>query len=519
MNWPVRTLLCLLSVKYSRGFTGVQRSHQRATRTTRVPLSIVTGVGRDEYKNETETIARNPQLNQPRLIEFNGPEEQGKAPALKAREIVKFVAPTLCLWMAPPVMSLIDTSVVGRFCGSLELASLGPGCTLIDSTGYLFTFLATATTNLVATAQTNGDSADHIVSEALCLAAVFGAALGAVVLLAGEPLLGIIAGKASRGVVPLALKYASIRAWGQPAVILATVARASSLAVKDTVGPLRSVALAFLWNAIGTVVLVRGFRLGVIGAGLATVTADIAACVLLLSRIRRRRAAPTRKARLISVPGKENLKKFARYAGPVFFTILGKSVVYNGISLCVGRLGAKALAAHEVLLRSFFFWTPVGDSIGMTSQVFLPGIIAREKETGIQASGARRSLYASGVVAGCIAATMAGLLPTRGSFLFTSDTEVLGLLYKTAPILAASVGMHGIALTSEGMLLAQRDLRFLTGSYVTTTILTAAYLTSPWRPTSLSWLWGILAAFQVSRAVQFTARNLVLARRSSRMSS
>ena len=30
--------------------------------------------------------------------------------------ILKFLAPTLALWVAPPIMSLIDTSVVGRHC-------------------------------------------------------------------------------------------------------------------------------------------------------------------------------------------------------------------------------------------------------------------------------------------------------------------------------------------------------------------------------------------------------------------
>jgi hypothetical protein len=43
-------------------------------------------------------------------------------PTLQPKAVLRFLAPTLALWIAPPVMSLIDTSVVGRFCGATDLA-------------------------------------------------------------------------------------------------------------------------------------------------------------------------------------------------------------------------------------------------------------------------------------------------------------------------------------------------------------------------------------------------------------
>jgi Na+-driven multidrug efflux pump len=108
------------------------------------------------------------------------------------------------------------------------------------------------------------------------------------------------------------------------------------------------------------------------------------------------------------------------------------------------------------------------------------------------------------------------LLPTKGSFLFTTHRQVISLLGLTAPILALGVGMHAIALTCEGMLLAQRDLKFLSGSYVATTIVTAGLLLSPFRPTTLGGYWWILALFQGSRALQFSVRNVFLSRRKTR---
>jgi putative MATE family efflux protein len=446
-----------------------------------------------------------------------------KALTLRPMAVLRFLAPTLILWIAPPVMSLIDTSVVGRYCGPTDLAALSPGCTLIDSSAYLFMFLATAATNLVATARADGDEkgAQRIVSEALFLALCSGMFLASIVLIAGRPLLSVIAGRQSAEVVPSALRYATVRSFAQAPVVMASVARAAALAQKDTWGPLQSVAMAFTLNAVGTVTLVRVAKLGIVGAAIGTFVADCAAAAFLLARIRRFRrndsvlvdektALTERPIPLVAVPTLADLNRFVRYAAPIFFTILGKSVVYNGIGFSVGRLGSTALAAHQVLLRSFFFWTPVGDSVGMTSQVFLPGILAEERRSGVPKPGAKRLLFLVGVLAGLCAATLAGLLPSKGSGLFTTDAAVAGALGQTAPILALSVSLHAIALTCEGMLLALRDLGFLSSSYVVTTVLTAVLLLSPYRPGSLAGSWWFLALFQASRALQFAFRILLI---------
>ena len=215
----------------------------------------------------------------------------GPKRSLSPLSILKFITPTLALWIAPPVMSLIDTSVVGSYCGATDLAALGPGCTLIDSSAYLFMFIATAATNLVATAQANGRDleAEQTVSEAFWLAGMCGLFLAMTVWTMGQPLLQLIAGQASANVVPSALKYAVVRAVGQPAVIVASVARASALAAQDTRGPLLSVAMAFALNALGTLFLVRVAKLGIIGAAIGTLMADTAAAAFLLLRIWRER--------------------------------------------------------------------------------------------------------------------------------------------------------------------------------------------------------------------------------------
>lgn len=148
-----------------------------------------------------------------------------------------------------------------------------------------------------------------------------------------------------------------------PQISLYTLA---ALAKKDTQGPLLSVGIAFLLNVVGTLTLVRKTSLGITGAAIGTLCADIAATSFLLRRIKlTRKQKQVSDLPLVVMPTLESFKRFVKYAAPIFFTILGKSVVYNGVALSVGRLGSVALAAHQVLLRSFFFWCPVGDSVSL----------------------------------------------------------------------------------------------------------------------------------------------------------
>ncbi|OWM80305.1 hypothetical protein CDL15_Pgr019585 [Punica granatum] len=72
------------------------------------------------------------------------------------KKVAKFAGPATGLWVCGPLMSLIDTAVIGRG-SSLELAALGPGTVICDYMGYWFMFLSIATSNMVATSLAGQD--------------------------------------------------------------------------------------------------------------------------------------------------------------------------------------------------------------------------------------------------------------------------------------------------------------------------------------------------------------------------
>ncbi|XP_075489314.1 protein DETOXIFICATION 46, chloroplastic-like [Primulina tabacum] len=81
-------------------------------------------------------------------------------------QIVRFSGPTVGLWICGPLMSLIDTAVIGQG-SSIELAALGPGTLFCDYTCYVFMFLSIATSNLVATFLAKQVVAAYMMIEAL----------------------------------------------------------------------------------------------------------------------------------------------------------------------------------------------------------------------------------------------------------------------------------------------------------------------------------------------------------------
>jgi hypothetical protein len=142
---------------------------------------------------------------------------------------------------------------------------------------------------------------------------------------------------------------------------MASVARVTALAKKDTRGPLLSVAMDFLLNVVGTITLVKGGNLGIMGEAIGTLCADIAASIFLLGRMQTSRrknlsddnrdSLSEPRMSLVVIPTLENFRRFLQYAAPICFTTLGKTVVYNGVAFSVGRLSSVALAVH------CYYWT------------------------------------------------------------------------------------------------------------------------------------------------------------------
>ncbi|CAM9851925.1 unnamed protein product [Ectocarpus sp. 6 AP-2014] len=446
--------------------------------------------------------------------------------------MLKFILPTLGIWLASPIMSLVDAGVVGTR-SATELASLGPATVLCESLIYCSTFLAIAVTNLQATALADGKRAEaqKVVAQALGLALSIGLMVAVGVQAFGPRVLAQLAGEKSKEVVPAALVYSRVRILGAPASIAAMVLQAACLGARDSVTPLGVVLIASAVNGLGDWVTVCRMGMGVFGAAAATASAETVSMVLLGLAVWR--AQGERVYKFVELPSAEELKVFLNFAGPIAFALLGKVLCYSVMTLTVTAIGPLPLATHNVMLRVFFFFATFGEALSQTAQAFIPGQLARERSIKSAKKAARaaaaavagdaaaaedssadprlspartmmRKVLILGVGVGSLNACVAGLVPLHLPHLFTNSLEVAAGMRSLTPLLSWSLLTHACVMGLEGILLARRRLGFLAGCYAINTVVLVSFMqwVRTWPATrGLHGAWMGLLLLQIIRRV------------------
>lgn len=393
-------------------------------------------------------------------------------------ELFKFTLTAMPIFVAPTLLSLIDTAFVGKM--SADLAAMGPACAVVDSVSGLFVFVSVGATNAAARAL-DREEARRSATIGVGIGAVLGMAVGSIMLVCGGP--------SAFQSLPLAQQcsdYVRIRAFSMPAVVALMSAQASCLGAKDSASPARATVLASIVNIAGDALLVP--RLGVAGAAWATVACQYVAAFACVKAL-----ASKGMIKLPLRPTKKEIKNFFAF-GPFMIVLLCKMVTYNQAVLLAATLGPASSAAHQIVYSLSRFCFTLGDSTGATAQAYLPTFPAlTPKVIGVSSVVA--------VVASAIA------LGAPSSF-FTNDPQIAHLMRRIAPAAALGLLMHPIVVGLEGCLLARRDLGWLVRNYCATALASVVATSCFLRYFSFSLLdvWVYLASYQALRFATFLRR-------------
>jgi Na+-driven multidrug efflux pump len=400
------------------------------------------------------------------------------------RELLAFTVPSMGIWLAGPLLSLVDVSVVGLG-STLELAALAPATGVCDSSAYAFTFLAVATTSMVARARARGDdaAAGAALSDALTFAAACGATLCTILLLFAPQLLHAYSGGAAASILGPAVAYTRVRALGMPAALLMTVSQAAFLADKSPALPLLTVAVASGVNLLGDLLLCVGLHMGAAGAAWATVASQTVAAALIVSRLRLPvapgQASLLGSAALRWLPQRAAVVRMLHVGGPVCLLIIIKVVlVAVGITGAATRLSPTACAVHSVMMTVYIFSATFGDAVSQAAQSFLPAVLGHPQA----AFALCRMLLTCAAVVGATNCAYAGLVPVLAPGVFTTSAAVASGMREVAPVMCAALVLHSASMATEGLLLAGRDLRFLLVSYARNALLCFVTLMVRTRP-------------------------------------
>ena len=348
---------------------------------------------------------------------------------------------------------------------------------------------------------------------ALQLSTLVGLGLGlSVFVFAKQLLMAIIGGDnlVDTTIMISALKYVKIRALGMPAGALLGSAQTACLAQGDAKMPLLATVVAAASNLIMNFVLIRhphSWIGGCAGAAWATTFAQYIAagwCLRWLTTSSSSKQRQTRRQQtttsttttrsclagrmsikdiLCKLPSRQTVQGFLPFVIPVTTTQAGRCSTCATIDHVVSSsLGSASMAANSILTSVYYGLVPVSESLSLAAQAFVPGITEREdqqhpgdvgnidrqqqiqKEKSFAMNRLLKNFTKAAGLCGLLLATVMGTLPLYSNA-FTSDIAVKGIVTACVPLLFITCLKHGLFCASEGILLGQKDLKFLGTQY------------------------------------------------------
>ncbi|KAG7010895.1 Protein DETOXIFICATION 46, chloroplastic [Cucurbita argyrosperma subsp. argyrosperma] len=400
-----------------------------------------------------------------------GGEELGTQGLLtQMKEIVTFTGPAIGLWICGPLMSLIDTAVIGQG-SAVELAALE---------GLL----------------QDKNEVQHHISVLLFVGLISGFLMLLVTKLLGSVALTAFVGTKNADIIPAANTYIQIRGLAWPAILTGWVAQSASLGMKDSWGPLKALAVASIVNGIGDVVLCMFLGYGIAGAAWATMVSQVIAAYMMIETLNKK----AYNGYSLSVPSSGEFFSILGLAAPVFLTMMSKVVFYSLLIYYATSMGTHTMAAHQVMIQTFCMCTVWGEPLSQTAQSFMPGLINGVNRSLDKARMLLKSLLIIGAIFGFVLGSIGTLVPWLFPYLFTPEDRIIQEMHKVLIPYFLALVITPPTHSLEGTLLAGRDLKFISLSMTGCLSLGAlVLLVISTRGYGLTGCWYALTGFQWAR--------------------
>lgn len=372
--------------------------------------------------------------------------------AARDREIVGLALPAMVALAADPLLSLVDTALVGRL-GTVPLAALGVSVALFTLAFFGFNFLTYGTTAEVARLRGAGrprEAATYAL-QALWLALALG--VGAVIVLeAFAPLLLRLMG-ATGEVADAGLVYLRIRALASVPVLIVLVGHGAFRGVKDMRTPLWITVGVNAANVVLSWVLIYPVGMGIAGAALGTLLAQSVGAVAFLVLGRRRfappnlRIAPAAMRRIAGISRDLFLRTAALLTGLLVSTAVA------------ARMGTVAVAAHQVARELWTMLALVQDGFAIAGQAMIGTALGAGRVTDAREAAWRLLAWGTGfgVLVGLVYLALQNVLPA----VFTNDPQVIAAIGTVWTIVAVLQPIGGVVFVLDGILMGAGDFRFL----------------------------------------------------------
>lgn len=419
------------------------------------------------------------------------------------REIVGLALPAMAALAADPLLSLVDTALVGRL-GAVPLAALGINVAVFTAAFLVFNFLTYGTTAQVARLRGAGrpeEAARHAL-QALWLAIGLGVVVTVVLLVAAQPIVGAMG--SSGAVTEPALAYLRVRALAAVPVLVVAVGHGAFRGLKDTRTPLYVALAANVVNAAASFLLIYPAGLGVVGAAYGTLVAHTGAAVAFLVLARRRGRFPLPDLRVDTAA----MRVIVRISRDLFLrtgALLAALLVSTAVA---ARMGVQVVAAHQIARELWTMLALVLDGFAVAGQAMIGTALGAGRPE--QARADARRLIGWGLLTGTLIGAGYLALAVPLPRVFTTDAVVLAEVADVWLIIALLQPVGGIVFVLDGVLMGAGDFRYLFWSTAVAALgalvpVCLAALVLGW---GLPGIWAGMAALMAVRLVTTVGRFL-----------
>ena len=283
------------------------------------------------------------------------------------RRLWVLALPILLSNITSPLLGLVDTAIIGHLPDASYLGGVALGATIISLTLFLFSFLRTATTGMVAQSfgANNRSKQLEILLQATGLALGFGIAMLALAPWLFEFALSL--SKASLAIKEFALQYVQIRIWSLPLALLNLVFLGFLLGRQQPKVAMWQVIAANCANILFDIWFIYGLELGVKGAAYASVIADFIAFAIAIYMLKKQLTVAEINQHLASLKLK-NILPLLKLKRDIFIRSLCLQLTFAFMTFQGANLSDITIAANAVLLNFLLLIAYVLDSIAYYSE-------------------------------------------------------------------------------------------------------------------------------------------------------
>ncbi|KAL9461851.1 hypothetical protein AB3S75_004782 [Citrus x aurantiifolia] len=432
-------------------------------------------------------------------------------------DLIMLSLPAIAGQAIEPMAQLMETAYIGRL-GPLELASAGVSTSIFNILSKVFNIpLLSVATSFVAEDISRSSSKDSTsdsscpnvsyngcdestdrkllpsVSTALVLALTIGI-FEALAMYFGSGLFLDIMGISSASSMRIpAQRFLSLRAIGAPAVVLSLAIQGIFRGFKDTRTPVFCLGLGNFSAVFMFPMLMYYFKLGVTGAAISTVGSQYMVTLLMIWYLNKRT--------ILSIPNMKNLHfgDYLRSGGYLLGRTLAAVMTITLSTSIAARQGALAMAAHQICLQVWLSVSMLADAQAASGQALIASSFAKGDYNTVKEI--THFALKTGLFTGVTLAVILGASFSYLATLFTSDTQVLGIVRSGLLFVSASQPVTAVAYIFDGLHYGVSDFSYAAYSMMAVGAISSVFLLYAPRVFGLSAVWWGLTLFMSLRVV------------------